>query len=206
MTGPMTTHGQRLSGEALLAAARPASLPAFAALVTARVAWRAVARLDGDAAALDLLAEAVWQIEIELEAMRSAAKPSRPAIEYRSGSVPTFGVGARYRVGAQARLSVDDHVALGNTMKAFRAELLAKRAGLPKSHPVSKAWTKAYDALSTFQAQYDALLHGTIASERDPRELRQRVYYGKPLQPRECQPCDFQADAFAGWSIAEREA
>jgi hypothetical protein len=98
------------------------------------------------------------------------------------------------------RLTVADHVAFGNVIKAAYRTQSQVRAAYPKSSRASRAAVRTEKALGVLKSALDEEVHRLVPIERDPRHLTTRVYYGKPFV---ATAHDDPNDAFAGWEAAE---
>jgi hypothetical protein len=99
-------------------------------------------------------------------------------------------------------LTIEDHVELGNKLKAAWLVALRVRGAFPKAHRAYRAAWRTEKALLSLKCALDDEVCRLVRQEQDPRHLTTQVYYGSPFV--KDATCDDAHDAFAGWTQMER--
>jgi hypothetical protein len=95
-------------------------------------------------------------------------------------------------------LTIDDHIALGNTLKAAWEATGRVYPAFRKSDRAYKAAKRTEKALLSLQSALDDAVCALVKQARDPRHLATKVYYGKPFI-KSAEHAD-PHDAFTGWT------
>jgi hypothetical protein len=94
-------------------------------------------------------------------------------------------------------LTIAEHVAFGNALKAAWHAKSEVEGKFPKSSRASKAACRLEKALLALKSALDDEVCRLVEREGDPRSLATSVYYGPPLVT-DTKHVDAK-DAFAGW-------
>ncbi len=98
------------------------------------------------------------------------------------------------------RFTIQDHVTLGNQLKAaWQAQGQVLRA-FPKNSRASQVARRLERSLSVLKSALDDEICRLVKQEQDPRHMATKVYYGAPFIEQLPEGQDPQ-DAFARWSI-----
>jgi hypothetical protein len=104
------------------------------------------------------------------------------------------------------RLTVEDHILLGNRVKRLRADadsiFFTVQSAFGKSNRAARAAGKvgAYGGLGiTISGDLDDKVCALVPRERDPRNMAIKVYYGKPFVREDVERT---GDDFSGWRVA----
>lgn len=102
----------------------------------------------------------------------------------------------------RTRLSTDDHVVVGNRLRACREALLhVLSAALPGTLTYVEA-DRSLTALDRLRVELECDLRGIASYERDPRGLTSKVYYGLVRFVGSGDgPEEHWQDDFAGWAL-----
>ncbi|MBW7057920.1 hypothetical protein KY389_14785 [Paracoccus bogoriensis] len=78
----------------------------------------------------------------------------------------------------RAPLSTDDHVVIGNRLRACREALLLVLTSAVPGTDTHREADRCLIAMDRLRAELDCDLRGVAHYERDPRRLTGKVYYG----------------------------
>ena len=95
-------------------------------------------------------------------------------------------------------LTIEDHVALGNKLKAAWQAVGRVYPAFRKSDHTYRAAKRTEKALLSLKCALDDEVCRLVRQERDPRRLATKVYYGRPFVENAERNHDAH-DAFAEW-------
>src|SRR5688572_24185158 len=98
------------------------------------------------------------------------------------------------------KLTVAEHVALGNALKVAYRATLDVRTAFPSTSRIARAAERMQTALGTLQSQLDTDVCALVPLSADPRKMATKVYYGPPFIESHG---DDPNDAFAAWERME---
>src|SRR5581483_4211407 len=98
-------------------------------------------------------------------------------------------------------LTIDDHMHLSNLLKDLRCSMLSLLRRTAMSSKLGHDAMAAVITLDKLRDSLDDQLRCQAQACRDPRHIKQSVYYGDHhFHWRSCDPGEIEADMFASWT------